>query len=407
MYTSLKEVFDRHFMHVKFNDNLTREIQRYQIWMGTRSADHIQFLGSNLLGVHVLRFGAREISKFFATVANVDQDALTRDIRSLNTIYHENSITGDIFNLTLFYIMHRYYNAANLTRPKREKGLFDVGMIFGYRCLFALTNNYFQYPADIKVAQAAYANLSKKNLIKQLGTWKKVCEYRTKNMVMYGGLNSERLTLFNDDLEITKIIGDSQNRYKAMVHGYYGEFDKVHKDGESIATTSSTIVDVDGDAVLREKTTGGDTLTTYMRNLMNDPNGFIQGNLVTVVADQNSNTSYKTIMHTLQWLTKAYTSPKYNARIDRWIEQIIAQSLYYIEYNVPLIHRRDTAYILKVLKDMYLATRSTDPTLLSIREEGEKFVRDCNRNVSDSLLSATRTALILYITLRAMVGTRG
>lgn len=413
MDMTLNDVFTRHFANVKFDKQLSGKVNRFHIYMSSSSTEHMQFFGGNLLGVNVLRFTPRDIRKFFDTVIEIDYATLETDLRKVPTIYHDNSISGDVFNLTLFYMIHRFYTSAVLSEPDRMRGAYDCALVFCYRCCFALTNNYFKYPVDPKVAQAAYANLSQKHLIKKLKTWKNLCDYRATRIVEKvskdgtKGLNYDRLYLFNDDLSVTSIIQDSQGRFKSIFSIYYDEFDKVHKDGQSIAVTSATIEDVDGDIVIREKTKGVESYINYARQLMNDPDGFIDPDLVTVVADMNGNSSYKMISGTLQWLAQSYHDPKYSKAVDKFVTDVIVQSMYYIEHNIPIGRRKDLPFILVTLKNLYLSTRSVDPQLLSIRQQGEKLLKAYNKKASVSLISATRSAVILYIILRVLVGDRG
>lgn len=415
---SLAEVFDRHFEHVKFNEALARKIFDYQNFVANKNQEHTLFFGSNLLGVYVVRLIPRDVMRFFTDYIRVDYANLERDIRKLTTIYHENSISGDILNLTLMYLIHRFYTTPIMPDKKRLRACFDVALIFCFRTVIALTNNYFSWPADPKVAQAAYAALSNQNLIKKLGSWRKLCEYRAEAMVDPKGLNYDRLVLFNDDIVVTSVIQDSQGRFKSVFSIYYDKFDEIHSSGESIGVTSSTIVDVDGDVVLREKTKGVEPLINYARSVMNDPFGLIKSDLVTVVVDMNTNSSYRMIRSSLEWMSVSYATAKWNKPLDKFVTDVIIQSCYYIDKHVPINHRKDYPYILKTLKDLYLSTRSTDPALLSIREQGEKIVRQAYkdsldpkekklpRDISDALVSATRTAIILYIMLRTMTGYR-
>lgn len=410
---SLSDVFDRHFEHVKFDNKFAVALYKYHIHLSTMNSEHIQFFGGNLLGVQVLRYLPRDIKKFFDTILNVEYDALEYDIRQLNTIYHDNSISGDIMNLTLFYIIHRFYKTPDLPEPRRMRAAFDTALIFCYRCLFALQNNYFRYTVDPKVAQAAYANLSNKHLIKKLGTWKKLCDYRAARIVAKDPepgqetTNYEDLYLFNDDIRVTSIIQDSQGRFRSIINLYYDEFDKVHKDGHSIAVTSATIEDVEGDIVLREKTQGTGTLLNYARDLINDNHGFIDNDLITVVADMNRNSSYRIIKTSLEWLGQNYNNPKYNKAIDKFIADVIVQGMFYIEHNIPIHRRKDLPFILTTLMNLFLSTRSMDPQLLSIRKQGELLLKACTPGISDSLMKATRTAVILYIILRVLTGNKG
>ena len=413
MYDSLAEVFDHHFRHVKFDNKLAVSMYKYHIHLSTMNSEHIQFFGGNLLGVNILRFTPRDVKRFFDIELNINYEDLEKDIRTLKTIYHENSISGDIFNLSLFYIIHRFYTTTLLPEPRRMRAAYDTALIFCYRCTFALTNNYFRTPCDPKIAQAAYANLSNKHLIKKLGSWKKLCDYRATRIVekttedKKPGLNYERLYLFNDDLAVTSIIQDSQGRFKSIFHLYYDEFDKVHKDGESIAVSTATIKDADGDEVLREKTKGAANFITYIRGIINDSAGFLDNDLITVVADMNGNSSFRMIRGSLEWIADAYHNPKYNQAVDKFITDVVAQGVYYIEYNIPVHRRKDLPFILVTLKNLFLSTQSTDAELLSIRTQGEKLLRAYQKTISPSLMTATRSAVSLYIILRVLVGNNG
>lgn len=400
----LSDVFDRHFEHIEINKKFYDAINKYQLQMYTSNSEHVQFFGGALLGVQVLRYTPKDVHRFFDTVLNIDYQDLESDIRRLNTIYHENSISGDILNLTLMYIIHRFYTAVDLNEDRRMKGAYNAALIFCYRCTFALTNNYFKYPVDKRVAEAAYQNLSNKHLIKKLGSWKKVCNYRAERIVEKGGLNYDRLYLFSDDLEVTKIIQDSQGRWKDIFRNYYAEFDKVHKDGQTIATTSSTITDADGDIVLRDKVKGVENLVIYIRGSLNDKNTFIKADLITLVSELNANTSYRSVKGTLEWMVDQYSSAEFNGVIYEFVADCVILGMHFLEHNVPLSKRKDHSYILKSLKNQFLATRSTDPQLMRIREQGEKLLKARVPNASESLISATRTAVVLYIFFRAYLG---
>lgn len=401
---SLSEVFERHFEHTKFDAKLARKVYEFQVWLSTKNQEHTQFFGSNLLGCHVLRFLPKEVLGFFDRVIEIDYVLLEKDIRKLTTIYHENSISGDIFNLTMMYMIHRFYQSTALDVKRRMRAAFDVAMIFCYRSVIALTNNYFTYAADPKIAQAAYSSLSNQNLIKKLGTWKKVCEYRAEEMTSKTGIVYERLFLFNDDITITNIIQDQQGRFRSIINLYYDKFDTIHSNGESVGVTSATLTDVDGDVVLRERTKSVENLIHQARSSLSDPNGFIQADLVTVVAEMNSNSSYRMIRATLEWMAKSYADPTWNPAIDKFVTDVIVQSMFYIGKHVSINHRKNLPVILKTLKDLYLATQSQDPDLLSIRKQGEKIMKGFNPQISATLMTSTRTAVILYFTLRCLVG---
>lgn len=402
---TLAEVFDRHFEGVKFDGKLAAAVYKFQIGYINANRDHLQFFGGNLLGVQVIRFKDSDVLRFIEQIFNVDYVTLVQDIRQVTTIDHEFKVSGDIFNLTTMYIIHRFLTNGTLPKTVRETAAYNVSLIFFYRCIAALMSYYFRYPADEKIAQKAYANLSNKFLIKKLGSWVKVMEYRAKDMIDEEGLHRKTLEMFNDDAKVVYVLSDSQGRIRDLVKNYYGEFIKVHENGEGIGVSSSLIIDVDGEENFKEKTKSVDAYVTYARQLITDRRGFIRDDLINVVSKINTNSSFRMIKHTIGWMFEAYSKPKEHKLIDEFMGLVIVQAMYMIENNIDRTRRKDYAYVLSQLKNLFLSTRSLDPELERLRDMGEDIVLQANgKNLSDGLKYATRTSIILYIALRVLSG---
>ena len=402
---TLAEVFDRHFEGVKFDGKLAAAVYKFQIGYINANRDHLQFFGGNLLGVQVIRFKDSDVLRFIEQIFNVDYVTLVQDIRQVTTIDHEFKVSGDIFNLTTMYIIHRFLTNGTLPKTVRETAAYNVSLIFFYRCIAALMSYYFRYPADEKIAQKAYANLSNKFLIKKLGSWVKVMEYRAKDMIDEEGLHRKTLEMFNDDSKVVYVLSDSQGRIRDLVKNYYGEFIKVHENGEGIGVSSSLIIDVDGEENFKEKTKSVDAYVTYARQLITDRRGFIRDDLINVVSKINTNSSFRMIKHTIGWMFEAYSKPKEHKLIDEFMGLVIVQAMYMIENNIDRTRRKDYAYVLSQLKNLFLSTRSLDPELEKLRGMSEDIVLQANgKNLSDGLKYATRTSIILYIALRVLSG---
>lgn len=403
MRLSLKEAFDAQFEHVVFDKKLAQALYQYQFGFLNRNREHLEFFGGNLLGVQVIRFKDADVNKFFNEVLDVDYAVLTESVRDVTTIRHDYKISGDILNLTLMYVIHRCLTSVKMTADLRESAALNCALVFFYRCVCALMSDWFTYPADEKIAQRAFANLSNKHLIKKLGSWIKVMEYRAKDLIDKKGLHRKALERFVDDESTVYAINDSQGRIKDLMKNYYSEFSLVHSAGESIGQTSSTVFDIDGEESLREKTKSADSYVVHARHLIVDPQGFIRDDIIEVIVEINVNTSFRTVKSVLDWFCKNYMDQKEHKSLDVFLEKVIMQTMHLIEYNIPLGRRKDYAYILQNLKNLYLSTRSTDPDLADIRKLGEDIVVKANGKMSKSLMMATRLGLILYISLRVLV----
>ena len=401
---TLKEVFDKHFSRVKFDARLAKHIYKYQIGYVNSNHEHLQFFGSNLLGVHVIRFKDSDVFRFFDEVLNVEKESLTADIRKLDTIDHSFKVSGDILNLTLMYVIHRFFIETSLDERVKDRAAYDTALIFFYRCIAAWTSNYFRYPADPKLAQMAYANLSNKFLIKKLGSWHKVMDYRAKDLSGHSGIHYKKLKAFVD-YDVVIAINDSQGRIRDLAKNYYSVFKDVHAEGDSISSTSGTYFDAEGEETVKEKTKSVEAYVAYMRNIIIDKHTFLKDDQVSIVLKINANTSFRIVKNTLTWMSDNYNSSKYTKLIDEFLGLTIVKSMFMINNNIDPKHFRDYPLILITLKNLYLSTRTTDPEIDKIRELGLKIVHEANgKSISDALALSTRTSILLYISLRTLIG---
>lgn len=399
---TLSDVLDEAFKHAKFDKAMADAVYRFQVAYLNRDREHLAFFGSNLLGVHVIRWRVKETVQFFHDVCGVDAMHLEREIRRVTTIVHEYVISSDPLNLTMMYLIHRFLTSGRLTDKQRERAAYDTALVFFYRCIAIRQSDYFHFPADPKLAQAAYARLSNKFLIKQEGTWKKVMEYRAKALLdPKASIHYKALVSFTDDGATAYAISDSENRVRELYKNYYQVFEEVRTDGTRIHSASSTQIDVDGEETLKEKVKSTEQYINYIRQAIIDKEGFVRQDLVKVITDINTNTSQRILLATLGWLSDSYNDLKWHKKIDEWLGLIIVHSFHLLDQ----VNGEDSKHLPKMLttlKNLYLSTRSTDPDLLKIRKIGDELIKAANGSVNNSLAMATRTATILYITLRAI-----
>lgn len=404
---TLREVLEPHFSTVKFNKDLAKRVHFFLTGYIGKNHEHIAFFGGNLIGVNTVWFMDSDVTRFFSHVLDIDMLDLEKDLKEAEIVNPNYKVASDMMNQVLMYMIHRFSRSPDmLKQDDRSKAMYDVASIFFVRCLVILISDYFKYPADIEVAQLAYARLSKKFLIKELGTWLKVIDYRAKDLTGPSSIHFKTLHAFDDDTAIIYCINDSQGRIRDLIKNYNREFYNVHGSGEAIALTSATMVDADGEEVLKEKTRSVESIVTYMQQILIDPRSFVRDDFISVIVEINTNTSVKMIRHTLMWMSEQYSQPKNHEEISNFVAQVVIYSQYLIDNQVEPSKRKDYAALLVELKNLYLSTRSTDADLLKLRNDGEKLIKKANhgKSLSDSIISATRTSIILYITLRALTG---
>lgn len=408
MSLTILEAFDPFFTHLKFDKELANRIYRFQVGYINKSREHLEFFGGNLIGTHKIHFKDSDVARFFNDVIDVDMFEITAVVPSITAIDMSRKVSSDTLNLVLMYLMHRVATSPKLSNINDKKDCMrNLALIFFYRCFAAIHSDYFKYPTDPQTAQMAYSTLSQKFLIKSLGNWSSVMLYRANELIDNNSIHYRTFLRFDDDIAIIYLINDSQGRIRDIIKNYCAAFYSTHEEGSNIKVTSSTMVDLEGEEVLKEKTKSTEAFINYLRGIIIDTSSFINRDLIGLISKINTNTSSRMIRITLEWLSTSYNEGKFHKEIDEFVELIIIHSLHLIEYNIPLSRRRDYGHLLIELKNLYLSTRSTDQELLRIRELGQKLILASlpkGQSVTDSLMFSTRTAIILYITLRVLIG---
>lgn len=399
---ALKEVFDELTKDLVFDKALIGRLYKYHTTFLNQSTEYLGFFASNLIGVHAVRFRVVDIQRFYHDVLGLDMSHVKREVLKVTTINHSYMITSDDMNLMLMYLIHRLGTSTKLSDSDRKRGVYDTALIFFYRCLVIRQSDYFHFPADRHIAQAAYAALSNKFLIKQLGNWKAVMDYRAKDLINPEGLHYKNLLTFKDDELTTYAISDSENRVRELYKSYCKVFHQVYATGDRISSTSSTITDVEGVEKIRERVREVEQAIALIQNTLHDEKSFIKPELLKVIIEINTNTSQRMLAQVLGWLSENYMGQPWHSKIDEFVRLIVIHS-YHLVSEMGEAELADLPSVLVTLKNLYLSTRSADPELLKIRKLGETLIKQSAGKVNPSLEMATRTSVILYITLRTFM----
>ena len=397
----LLTIFDEIFKSVKFNKDLAKKIYQFQIGFVNKNEDHMLFFGGNLLGVQVVRFTPTDYNVFYDNVLGVDPDLIIRAIATESTIDTTFKVSSDNFNLTCFYCMHRFLTSDLLADAQKEMAATDVALIYQYKIMASLLSHYFRYPADPDIAQATYASLSGRFLIKRLGNWSEVFSYRANEIIRDDGLHHHILRNFNDDKAIVDAVNDTQGRIRDMVKNITSEFMKVHISGERINVSSSTDITLDGKEIIKDKIHGPDIYNKYILSVMSDEFTFIKEELFSIVVQAMPGISSKLLRTSLQWLS-IQSHGQFKADADLFIKNVLIYTIEYLSKNGDIVKQsRDLMNLTVNIRNLYLASRSSDEELKKIRDLGSKLIKRISPTSSESVVNNIRTGMILYITLRA------
>lgn len=334
-------------------------------------------------------------------ILDIDVLGLKKAIEGVEAINQEYRISSDTFNLICMYLIHRFLTTPMLEDSKREKAAIDCALIFNYRTISAIMMGWFKYPVDPKLAQATYANLSYRFLIKKLGSWQEVMLYRAKDLVGEESIHREAFVAFTDDYATVRIVNDARGRITDMVKNIYAEMMRANKDGEKIHTTSSVTIDADGEEIIRDKIHGLQKYTSYLLSVLHDRDSFIKQELVQIVSKIMFTMQVRGFTQTLEWMSHESGQLKH-PEIEVFVKLILTHSYNYLLANGHQVgNMRDISGLLGKLKGAYVSSRTSEPDLLKLREMGTEIVKVATGKSNEQSIAAIRTGLFLYVSLRA------
>lgn len=296
--------------------------------------------------------------------------------------------------------MHAFATSKLLTSVKdKEAAILEVYLIFAYRTMAGRVSHYFKFDLDKSVAIAVHERLSNKFLIKKLGTWQAVFEYKANSIMLKGGLHSERIVRYTDD-DVMRIIIDLQGSIRDIVKNIYTVLIYVRENNLKVSETSLETITDDG-AAIKDITNRQDIYLKYIKSIIFSKNDFIKYDLVHLVNDITNNIGNKDLPTILEYLSDNYLTE--NKVIKPIIDTAIVNAITYISKSKSENeYSDDIGDILIMLKNYYAGSRVEDKKLDKVKKEIFKIYVKVTGKHSKVAMSSTRIGILIYIFLRAV-----
>lgn len=399
---TIKEIFDRQFDQVKFDAELCRRIVRFSQNFMTRNDDHSAFFGGVLLGVNPIRFLDSDREEWYEEVLDIDESLLVNDFKKATAINPTFKVSSDVFNYTPAYICHRLDKVNGIPAKLKEEAKVHAFMVLHYRFLTSLLVRRFRYPADPAVARATYSLLSGQYDIRRYGSWRALIEARSRDLISPNSIYRQALQSFSPDPKVIRIVTDTQSRIRELVKKIYAIYLDTLNSNARVATTSATMMTTDGEMILKDRKSGYGSYLRYAHEIIQSERSFVRDELLEVVSS-----AMRTMPVPLLRDTLIYMSRNYGRAQHKYLEEITEEALLYVfdylQANRQLLGRtNDLSGLLARLRALLMASRSSDPTILKLRELTEKLVRNSVRTRNQPVIASVRTGTLLYLVLRTL-----
>jgi hypothetical protein len=404
MDINIKAVFDRIASDVKVDEKLVDRLSRYETEFTHRNKDHIEFFSGNLLGVEKVRFLPADYARFFDEVVQTDDTELQRALHALPSINSDWIVSSDVFNITSMWLIHVIYaigKAKHIPEATRKRGMMSAALIFNYKVLTSKLAHDFKFPADRETAIAVYAALNKKYSLKKHGSWSALLYARAEDMLSENGIHWNTIANFDKDKGILYMITDSQGRVRDIVKTLWDVLNAIRASDAKIVSTSS-FVTIDGEAELGDLNRKLVAYKAYVHSVAGNRNSFIKNELIDVVIGFMRTMNSDHFKLTLQSIADGFARTN-NAQYEKLIDETMIHAFDYLSRERKKRNRGfDLGQICVKLRGQYMAARTTDPTMLDLRNLADELVAIPLRGKSAAAQAAVRTGILLYIVLRAL-----
>ena len=400
--SDIKTLMTQQFEKTVIDIRLFKELKEFKVRFISKNDDHTKFFGGNLLGVNPVKFTPVDKNELLDAILNVNEDDIKEGARRLPSMKNEDWVRyTDPVNLSLLYLLHRVMNMPTdktFSDHLKEEVLIDILLILQFKFISSVLSHYFKYPADEATALATYAILSKKYSIKQYGTWLNVLTARANDVISEQSIHNTTIKRFDDDDAIFYMISDIQGRIKEMVKKICEVFYEVRANEARILTTG-TMIELNGKLVVRDITNEYNSSRRYIDEVVKERNRFIKPDLIKVIASGMHTMPEEVLFNTLTYIVDNYK----DERVDALLYETLMHA--FEVFNSDRRARHDLNNIVETisrLRALYMASRSSDPSILKMRELGESLVLSAVTGRSAAVVASTRTGLMLYIVLRTL-----
>ena len=405
----VKDVFDDVCGHVKLDEAFCKRTERYMNEFISRNHDHASFFGGNLTGVYVVKFTTNDRIAFFEEVLGVDEDELRPRLNALIDPSHF-MVAGDVLNLTIVWLSHALLKSS-LNPTRKEQVMSYLYNIMQFRFITSRLQRHWPYPCSKEVAEATVSAMTNKYAIKMKGSWIKVIQDRSLDVVdMKHSVHRETIKKMDYDIRnkgysVGYLITDTQTRNKAMLKNIYGLQKEVQESGFKINASSSTFLDKDGVEVMKDKDNALETYRNYLLSIAGDKISFIKMDLISIIEGMNKTMPKDGFRVALNGLVDAYNkNTQAREKFDFVFNAVLTHMIVLVTNNRHIMkHENDIASLLAKLKNIYGATRTDiSDDFVKAKDILETHIIQSTKIKRDIMVSVIRTGLMLYIVLRAI-----
>jgi hypothetical protein len=392
----LKDLITKHFS-VKITPELVKKLGRFKLALMSKNEDNMGYFSSFYFGVHAIRFTDEDKENFFMLI-DVDASELKKDILTLDSVKASWNVVVDPFNFSCS-VLQRMILMSTLSQKMKEDAFVDTGIIVEFKMITSMYSQYFSFQVDENLATLVYEKMSKKFIIKRLGSNYKVLEYFAK--VRFDDKEKHKLLESNKVEKFTYYISNLHTTVKSSVLEQYSLLVKVKEEEETRQTSSVLGKGEDDEARIVDVEDIHSFYINAVKQKVFIRHEFINEKLFGLIGDLFSKVKISAVKDTAILIhEKSLTDPS----IMNLLEDIVEVCIYYLYIGklYPPYSDRMVA-VIKFLKNYWSSSSLKDKKMNETKVKLIAFVKEATGIKTSWILTSTAIILAIYIYVLAIV----
>lgn len=391
-----------HLGGIKYDKKLYRKVRAFRMAYLTKSSSHLSFFSNGITGTVRIPFKSNYVADFFLDIAEADPNNIVRDYPKAKAINPKFKISGDPFNLTLFYMAHRFLKYGTLGKSGNKKAAKECILIFNYRTISAIVSKRFTYLANTEIAMAVYESLSNRFILKQKGNWANYLEYRADKLLSSKSPYIGHLTTMKNDNNFIVTINEASSSIRSTFNIIYNRHLEITESGDYVRG-GNIISPFDNDDLseISSKLVNGIRLC---KGDVRVKTTFINPDLVALTGSVVPEYASTNLRYYLSGLVDYANTVKGGMAVDVLIESVLT-FLYdkVAKATFTERERNNAAVTIQLAKTSLYATRTVEDLLLKIKDDSADITMAIRPIGGNQSLTSMKHAICLYIFLYSVL----
>lgn len=399
---SISKMMDVHLGNLKYDKKLFRKIRAFRMAYLTKTSSHVSFFSNGITGTVRIPFKSNYVTDFFMDITDADPVQIVNDYPKAPVINPKFKISGDPFNLTLYFMAHKFLKLGKLGKSGNKKAAKECILIFNYRTISAIVSKRFTYLANTEIAMAVYESMSNRFILKQKGNWASYLEYRADKLLDSKSPYLKYLTTMKNDKDFINTINEGSSAIRSTFNIIYGRHLEITESGDYVR--GGGIISPFDDDDMAEISSKLVTGIRLCKSDVRQEATFVITDLVTLTGSVVPEYASANLKYYLKGLVNYANTVKGGMIVDTLIEDILT-FLYdkLAKSNFTERERNNAAVTIQVAKTALYATRTTEDLLIKIKDDSAKITMAIRPIGGNQSLTSMKHALCLYIFLYSIL----